>query len=99
MCPTNPFGAMSVLGAGDFLAQVKAGVDAADYFMRKMDAYERDQRYDDNQKHMVVQAMRMYETGQLSKEQLKAIIDLLPSHGREHLTYAMSVNTYGNKRK
>lgn len=46
MCSPNPLTAMSILGAGEFLAQVKAGVDAADYFIRKMDAYDRDRRRD-----------------------------------------------------
>ena len=79
MCQ-NPLGA--ILSAGDFLAQVKAGVDAADYMIRKLDTYERDLRYDDNQKQMLEQALRLYETGRLSKDQLKAIVDILPSNGQ-----------------
>lgn len=77
MCQ-NPLGA--ILSAGDFLAQVKAGIDAADYMIRKLDSYERDLRYDDNQKQMLEQALRLYETGRLSKDQLKAIIDILPTN-------------------
>lgn len=56
----------------------QAAVDFADYFVRKLDQYEKEQRYDDNQKKMLVQALRMYEQGQISKEALKTIIDLLP---------------------
>lgn len=66
---------MNPIEIGQAMMQI---VDFADYFARKLDQYERDQRYDDNQKKLLVQALRMYEKGDLNKDGLKAIIDLLP---------------------
>ncbi|UAJ73750.1 hypothetical protein IQE94_05565 [Synechocystis sp. PCC 7339] len=63
---------MEILGA------CIAGVEAADYFIRKMDQWEKEQRFDDNTKKLVVQATRLFESGQITKEGLKAIIDELP---------------------
>ena len=62
----------------EFLGMAIAGIEAADYLVRKMDQYEKDQRYDDNNKKLIVQATRMFESGQFSKAQFKAIIDQLP---------------------
>jgi hypothetical protein len=62
----------------EFLGMAIAGIEAADYLVRKMDQYEKDQRYDDNNKKLIVQATRMFESGQISKAQFKAIIDQLP---------------------
>ena len=62
----------------ELLGFAVAGIEAADYFVRKMDQYEKDQRYDDNNKKLIVQATRMYESGQISKAQFKTIIDQLP---------------------
>lgn len=62
----------------EFLGMAIAGIEAADYLVRKMDQYEKDQRYDDNNKKLIVEATRMFESGQISKAQLKAIIDQLP---------------------
>lgn len=62
----------------EFLQIVVSAVEAGDYIARKLDQYEKDQRFDDNTKKLVVQATRLFESGQISKAQLKAIIDQLP---------------------
>ena len=84
MCgnPQNPLSmGMSMFGgAGNLVESLKAGIDLAYYFEQKEQEFQRSQRYDDNQKHMVVNALRMYEKGELSKDQLKAIIDVLPGN-------------------
>ena len=74
-----------------FLEAALQGIEAADYFIRKMDAYERDKRYDDNQKNLVVQATRMFETGRISKAQPKAIIDQLPDTVLTHAEPVQSI--------
>ena len=63
---------------GELFAAVVTGVEMGDYIARKMDQYEKDQRYDDNLNKVVRQASRLYESGQISKEQFKNIIDNLP---------------------
>ncbi len=55
-----------------------SAIDAADYLCRKMDQYERDQRYDDNQKKLLEQALRLYESGKIDKKGLISIIKVLP---------------------
>jgi hypothetical protein len=62
----------------EFLQIVVSAVEAGDYICRKLDQYEKDQRFDDNTKKLVVQATRLFESGQISKAQLKAMIDQLP---------------------
>lgn len=62
----------------DMIAGVVTGAELADYVLRKADQYEKDQRYDDNLNKVVRQASRLYESGQISKEQFKNIIDNLP---------------------
>lgn len=56
----------------------KQTIDTIFYYFNRLDEYEKKRRYDDNAKHMIVNALRMFETGQLSREQLKAVIDLIP---------------------
>lgn len=63
---------------GELFAAVVTGVEMGDYIARKMDQYEKDQRYDDNLNKVVRQASRLYESGQITKEQFKNIIDNLP---------------------
>jgi hypothetical protein len=43
-----------------------------------IDGYYARQRYDDNARIMLENAFRLYERGEMTKDQLKAIIDLLP---------------------
>lgn len=62
----------------DMIAGVVTGAELADYVLRKADQYEKDQRYDDNMNKLVRQASRLYESGQITKEQFKNIIDNLP---------------------
>jgi len=62
----------------EFLQIVVSAVEAGDYICRKLDQYEKDQRFDDNTKKLVVQATRLFESGQITKAQLKAMIDQLP---------------------
>jgi polyhydroxyalkanoate synthesis regulator phasin len=62
----------------DMIAGVVTGAELADYVLRKADQYEKDQRYDDNLNKVVRQASRLYESGQITKEQFKNIIDNLP---------------------
>jgi hypothetical protein len=62
----------------DMIAGVVTGAELADYVLRKADKYEKDQRYDDNLNKVVRQASRLYESGQITKEQFKNIIDNLP---------------------
>lgn len=56
----------------------KQTIDTIFHYFNRLDEYEKKRRYDDNAKHMVVQALRLFETGQISKDQLKAVIDLIP---------------------
>lgn len=83
--PSGPQDLLSLLGQKgtpgsplEFLQIVVSAVEAGDYIARKLDQYEKDQRFDDNTKKLVVQATRLFESGQISKAQLKAIIDQLP---------------------
>lgn len=62
----------------ELIAGVVTGTELADYVVRKADQYEKDQRYDDNLNKVVRQASRLYESGQISKQQFKNIIDQLP---------------------
>jgi hypothetical protein len=62
----------------ELIAGVVTGAELADYVVRKADQYEKDQRYDDNLNKVVRQASRLYESGQISKQQFKNIIDQLP---------------------
>jgi len=48
------------------------------YFFNELDKYEAKQRYDDNRRRFLEQALRLYEQGEMSKDQLKVVIDLLP---------------------
>jgi hypothetical protein len=43
-----------------------------------LDEYEKKQRYDDNRRKFLEQALRLFEQGELTKEQMKAVIELLP---------------------
>jgi hypothetical protein len=56
----------------------KQTIDTIFHYFNRLDEYEKKRRYDDNAKHMVIQALRLFETGQISKDQLKAVIDLIP---------------------
>jgi hypothetical protein len=48
------------------------------YFFERLDQYEAKRRYDDNRKRFLEQALRLFEQGDMTKEQLKAVVDLLP---------------------
>jgi hypothetical protein len=48
------------------------------YFFDRLDQYEAKRRYDDNRRRFLEQALRLFEQGELSKDQLKTVIDLLP---------------------
>lgn len=56
----------------------KQTVDTIFYYFNRLDEYEKKQRYDDNAKKMIVNALRMFEMGQVSRDQLKQLIDLIP---------------------
>lgn len=62
----------------ELLSMAIAGIEAADYLCRKLDQYEKEQRFDDNLHKLLEQASRLYESGQISKAQFKAILDQLP---------------------
>ncbi|GBD55403.1 hypothetical protein D3800_23665 (plasmid) [Microcystis aeruginosa NIES-298] len=53
-------------------------IDGIFYFFNELDKYEAKQRYDDNRRRFLEQALRLYEQGEMSKDQLKVVIDLLP---------------------
>lgn len=53
-------------------------IDGIFYFFNELDKYEAKQRYDDNRRRFLEQALRLYEQGEMSKDQLKIVIDLLP---------------------
>jgi hypothetical protein len=53
-------------------------IDGIFYFFEKLDQYESKRRYDDNRRQFLEQALRLYEQGDMTKEQLKAVVDLLP---------------------
>ena len=53
-------------------------IDGIFYFFNELDKYEAKQRYDDNRRRFLEQALRLYETGEMTKDQLKVVIDLLP---------------------
>lgn len=48
------------------------------YFFERLDQYEAKRRYDDNRRRFLEQALRLFEQGDMTKEQLKAVVDLLP---------------------
>lgn len=53
-------------------------IDGIFYFMEKLDEYEKKQRYDDNARKLLENAFRLYEQGELTKDQLIALVKLLP---------------------
>ena len=53
-------------------------IDGFFHIVEKLDEYDKKQRYDDNRKKLLVNALRLFEQGQLTKQQLKAVVDLLP---------------------
>ena len=48
------------------------------YFFERLDQYEAKRRYDDNRRRFLEQALRLFEQGEMTKDQLKVVIDLLP---------------------
>lgn len=53
-------------------------IDGIFYYFEKLDEMEKRHRYDDNLQKFMGQALRLFEQGELSKEQLIQIIQMLP---------------------
>jgi hypothetical protein len=53
-------------------------IDGIFYLFNELDRYEAKQRYDDNRRRFLEQSLRLFEQGEMTKDQLKIVIDLLP---------------------
>lgn len=74
----NPLSPRDPIAAGLKAVLNHEVIDGIFYFFDRLDEYEKKQRYDDNRKKFLEQALRLYEQGELTKEQMKAVIELLP---------------------
>ena len=75
MNPLQPHDPLMAAFTAVFNREVIEGIF---YFFDRLDQYEAKQRYDDNRRRFLEQALRLFEQGELSKDQLKTVIDLLP---------------------
>jgi hypothetical protein len=73
----NPLQPRDPIAAGLQAVLNQNVIDGIFYFFDKLDE-EKKQRYDDNRRKFLEQALRLFEQGELTKEQMKAVIELLP---------------------